>query len=96
MRNVSMPGSHEVLSTRELRNQSGVVLKRVADERAHFAITSHGKPVAALVPVDELADETPWTGRTQVRALLAGVEPDPELATELRELREQSSDDLGV
>jgi prevent-host-death family protein len=70
------------------------VLRRVAEDRAHFAITSHGKPVAALVPVDELPDEAPWTGRAQVRALLAGRESDPDLAAELRELREQSSDDL--
>jgi len=84
----------EVLSTRELRNQSGSVLKRVAEERAHFAITSHGKPVAALVPVDELPAETPWTDRAQVRALLSGLAPDPEFAAEVAALREQSSDDL--
>lgn len=42
----------ETISHRELRNQSGSVLKAVAAGES-YTVTNNGSPVARLVPVDE-------------------------------------------
>ncbi|MEY3407543.1 MAG: hypothetical protein RL038_604 [Actinomycetota bacterium] len=42
----------ESIPQRELRNQSGEILRRVQAGEA-FTITNHGKPVAVLRPFDE-------------------------------------------
>lgn len=60
------------VSHREMRNQSGEILRRV--ERGEtVVVTNHGKPVAVMSPVvrsvlDELAD------RGQVRRAVHGAE----------------------
>ena len=41
---------------RELKAQTSAIVRQVAEERAPYTITHHGKPVAMIVPIDEVAD----------------------------------------
>jgi antitoxin YefM len=43
----------KVVPVRELRSRLSEVLSEVADRRDHVLVTRNGRPVAALVPVDE-------------------------------------------
>lgn len=52
--------AQESLSQRELRNESGRVLREVAGGRS-FVVTNGGVPVARIVPLDEPAPGLPIT-----------------------------------
>ena len=51
-------GPLETLSQRELRNESGRVLRAVSEGRS-FVLTNHGVPVGRLVPMDAPAPRLP-------------------------------------
>jgi prevent-host-death family protein len=76
------------VASRELRNQTRDVLRRVAaGERV--TITVNGRPVAVLAPVE---NRRRWVTRDEfVRRL---VQADPDLASELADLNPDTTDDL--
>jgi prevent-host-death family protein len=84
----------EQLTTRDLRNHSAEALKRVNEEGVHFTVTSHGRSVAALVPLTDASDPVRWTPLADVRERLARSQADPALRDELAGLCEQTTDDL--
>ncbi len=84
----------EQLTTRDLRNRSAEALKRVNEEGVHFTVTSHGRPVAALVPVGDASGPVRWTPLADVRERLARGETDPALRSDLADLGEQTTDDV--
>jgi antitoxin YefM len=43
----------KVVPVREFRTKLSELLSQVADRRDHILVTRNGKPVAALVPIDE-------------------------------------------
>lgn len=43
---------------RELKAQASSIVRQVAEERAPYTITHHGKPIAMIVPIDEIDDTT--------------------------------------
>lgn len=43
----------KVVPVREFRTKLSELLSDVADRRDHVLVTRHGKPAAALVPIDE-------------------------------------------
>jgi antitoxin YefM len=45
----------ETVPVREFRRNLSQLLSDVADRREHVLVTCHGRPAAALVPVDEYA-----------------------------------------
>jgi prevent-host-death family protein len=77
------------VASRELRNQTRDVLRRVAaGERVR--ITVNGRPVAVLAPVE---NRPRWMPRAEfVRRL---VQADPGLTDELAELVPDTTDDVG-
>jgi prevent-host-death family protein len=82
----------EQLTTRDLRNRSAQALRRVQEEGTHFTVTSHGRPIAALVPIPDAPAAVRWTPIAQYRARLHGA--DAGLRDDLTHLREQTTDDL--
>jgi prevent-host-death family protein len=84
----------EHLTTRDLRTRSSDALKRVKEEGAHFTVTSHGRPVAALVPIAGAPDPVRWKSIREVRERLARNAAGAALLGDLAHLREQTTDDL--
>jgi prevent-host-death family protein len=63
----------KTISQRELRNDSGAVLRQV-EQGATFRVTNRGTPVATLGPVDVTpADELTLREGTQVMAFPPGL-----------------------
>lgn len=63
----------KTISQRELRNDSGAVLRQV-EQGATFRVTNRGTPVATFGPVDvTAADELTLREGTQVMAFLPGT-----------------------
>ena len=85
---------------REFRSRLSELLSEVADRRGHVLVTRHGRPAAALIPIDEYEalEETaeilsdPQTV-TAIEAGLAEISRDEtvELAELRRELAERRS-----
>jgi prevent-host-death family protein len=84
----------EQLTTRDLRNKSAEALRRVNEEGTHFTVTSHGRPVAALVPITGAPDPVRWRSIGEVRERLGRNVADAALLGDLEHLREQTTDDL--
>jgi prevent-host-death family protein len=82
----------EQLTTRDLRNRSAQALRRVQEEGTHFTVTSHGRPVAALVPVPDAPATVRWTPIAEYRARLHAA--DVGLRDDLAQLRGQTTDEL--
>lgn len=82
---------HEVAS-RELRNNTADLLRRVADGE-EIVIATRGKPVAALVPLTE--DRRRWLPRAELARRLAAAQADPGLRADLARLAGETTDDLG-
>ena len=78
------------VASRELRNNTRGVLDRVAAGE-EVVITVDGRPVAALVPVDER--KRSWTRAQFVRDVLEGP-ADRALYDELRALLPDTTDDV--
>lgn len=79
------------VASRDLRNHTSSVLERV-QRGERVQITSHGKPVAELVPVE--SRKAPTISRNRLAAHLASLSPDPDLASLLDDLTADTTDDL--
>lgn len=78
------------VASRDLRNHTSEVLRRVADGGA-VTVTVHGRAVAVLSSIDD--SRPTFVSREQ---FLAGFHrADPGLADDLRELAGETTDDLG-
>jgi len=82
---------HEVAS-RELRNNTAALLRRV-DDGERIVVTARGKPVAALVPLP--AERRRWLPRAELVRRLAGAQADPGLRDDLARLAGETTDELG-
>jgi prevent-host-death family protein len=71
------------VASRELRNDTAGVLRRVAAGEA-LEITVNGEPVATLGPV--ALSRSPWTPKAALLARLLGGQADPALAADLDQL----------
>jgi prevent-host-death family protein len=81
------------VATRELRNDTAGVLRRVESGET-VVITVRGKPVADLVP--HRIEEAPrWIGPAEVMEIRAIADGDPTWGADLAKLREETTDDLG-
>jgi prevent-host-death family protein len=79
------------IASRELRNNTADVLRRVQSGE-EIVITTRGKPVASLVPV-----ETPrrrWLPRAELVRRLAVAQADAGLRSDLAVLAGDTTDDL--
>lgn len=82
----------EEIASRELRNDTAGVLRRVqAGERV--TVTVNGRPVADLVPVQRA--RRAWLGRDELVSRLRRVQADPGLRDDLARLAGDTTDDLG-
>lgn len=79
------------VATRELRNDTAGVLRRV-EAGETVVITVRGKPVADLVP--HRHDER-WMPRDELLELLKTHSADPGLRDDLRRIAGETTDDLG-
>ena len=80
------------VATRELRNDTAGLLRRVAAGE-DVVITVRGEPVARLVAAG--SSRRRWVPRTELAARLAMVQADPGLRRDLRRSAGDSTDDLG-
>ena len=71
------------VASRELRNDTAGVLRRVAAGEA-LEITVNGEPVATLGPLRE--DPSPWTPKAALLARLLAEQADPALSVDLAAL----------
>ncbi|HEX7291031.1 MAG TPA: type II toxin-antitoxin system prevent-host-death family antitoxin [Conexibacter sp.] len=82
---------HEI-ATRELRNHTADVLRRV-EHGDELVITTRGKPVAALVPLTE--QRRRWLSGAELARRLVTAQADPDLRVDLARLAGETTDDLG-
>jgi prevent-host-death family protein len=80
------------VAARELRNRTADLLRRVG-RGERVTITSRGRPVASLVPVE--TGRRRWIGRDELAARLATTQADPGLREDLARLAGDTTDDLG-
>jgi prevent-host-death family protein len=80
------------VATRELRNDTAGVLRRV-EAGEPVVITVRGKPVADLVP--HRPDEPRWMPREELVELLETHSADPGLRDDLERIAGDTTDDLG-
>lgn len=80
------------VATRELRNDTAGVLRRV-EAGETVVITVRGKPVADLIP--HLRDEQRWMPRDELIELLKTHSADPGLRDDLKRIAGETTDDLG-
>jgi prevent-host-death family protein len=80
------------VATRELRNDTAGVLRRV-EAGESVVITVRGRPVADLVP--HRRDSPGWLGPDEVAAIAAASAADPGLRSDLERLAGDTTDDLG-
>lgn len=78
------------VASRELRNDTRGVLRRVADGE-EVVITVSGQPVARLTGVRA---RPRWVRRDDFVTRFGGVQADPELARELAELLPDTTEDI--
>lgn len=84
--------SGEVVASRELRNDTAGLLRRVeAGER--LTITVNGRAVAELVPLQRARRS--WIRRDDLVARLRRAQADPGLRADLERLAGETTDDLG-
>ena len=79
------------VASRELRNGTGGLLKRV-QAGEHVVITVRGEPVAELVPFRQRRRH--WLSREELVRRLPLMQADPGLREDLRRLAEDETDDL--
>jgi len=80
------------VATRELRNDTAGVLRRV-EAGETVVITVRGKPVADLVPHD--GGEPRWLTPSEILAIREVAEGDPTFRADLDRLTSGTTDDLG-
>ena len=81
-----------MVPSRELRNDTAGVLRRVA-AGDRVTITVNGRPVAALVPVQR--SRRSWIRRDDLVARLQTAQADSGLRADLERLAGETTDDLG-
>ncbi|QSB14990.1 type II toxin-antitoxin system Phd/YefM family antitoxin [Natronosporangium hydrolyticum] len=81
-----------VVASRELRNDTAGVLRRVAAGE-EVIVTVSGEPVAKLSPLAPARRR--WLPRAEVASRLRGAQADPGLRDDLAELAGDTTDDLG-
>lgn len=79
------------VATRELRNDTAGVLRRV-QAGEEIVITVNGRPAAMLVPLPAAARR--WLPRAELSRRLALAQADPGLRDDLAELAGETTDDL--
>jgi prevent-host-death family protein len=42
------------IGIRELKTHASEILRKVKEKRARYIVTHHGRPVAAIIPIDEV------------------------------------------
>jgi prevent-host-death family protein len=80
------------VASRDLRNDTAGVLKRVQDGE-DVVITVNGRPVARLVPVQPARRR--WLPKAELVHRLAQAQADPGLRADLAILAGDTTDDLG-
>ena len=80
----------ERIAQRDLRNDVGAILRRVADGES-FTVTVRGVPVAELVP---LRGPRRFVPRQRIAEVLSGIPADRELLEELRQMDVDGTDDV--
>ena len=80
------------VASRELRNDTAGVLRKV-EAGETVVITRRGKPVANLVP--HQAEEQRWLSPKEVVEIRGLAGADPGWGDFLKELRSETTDDLG-
>jgi len=80
-----------MIATRELRNDTAGVLRRV-EAGEEVIITVNGKPVAQLTPI--VAGERQWLPHRVLASRLRVLQADPGLRDDLRRLAGETTDDL--
>lgn len=52
------------IGVRDLKARASAILRTVRERRRRYLVTSHGRPIAALIPLDEVEaiepDEAAW------------------------------------
>jgi prevent-host-death family protein len=81
------------VATRELRNDTAGVLRRV-EAGETVVITVRGKAVADLVP-HRLEDAPRWLSPADVLEIRAIADGDPTWGADLAKLRDETTEDLG-
>lgn len=72
----------KTVPVRQLRNELARLLDEVADRREHVVVTRHGRPAAALVPIDE------YEALEETAEILSDAETVASIETGLAELDE--------
>ena len=80
------------IATRELRNDTAGVLRRV-QAGEEVVITVRGEPVAKIVPLVEGPER--GMSRRELMAMLPSSQADPGLRSDLERLAGDTTDDLG-
>jgi prevent-host-death family protein len=80
------------LASRDLRNYTGDVLRRVTDGE-HITVAHHGRPVAEISPVSPTRPV--FFTRAELAESLQRHQADPALRDELERLAGDTTDDLG-
>lgn len=80
------------VATRELRNDTAGVLRRV-EAGESVVITVRGKPVADLVP--HRPEGPRWVGPEEVMEIVTKYSADPGLKDDLERIAGETTDDLG-
>jgi prevent-host-death family protein len=80
------------IASRELRNDTAGVLRRVRDGE-NVTITVNGRPVAVLTPVRPARRR--WLSKAEFLSRLPRAQADPGLRTDLAALAGDTTDDLG-
>ncbi len=80
------------VASRELRNDTRGLLRRV-EAGEHVVITVDGRPVAVLAPV---SGRPRWLSKSEFVRRLADKQADAGLASELREMTPDMTDDVSM
>jgi prevent-host-death family protein len=80
------------IASRELRNDTAGVLRRV-EAGGSLTVTSHGRPVAQLVPLPR--SRRSGTSRAELVEAVREAQADPGLRDDLRRPAGDTTDDLG-
>ncbi|MCW2954441.1 MAG: hypothetical protein JWQ48_3611 [Conexibacter sp.] len=80
------------VAARELRNKTAALLRQV-EAGEHVVITTRGRPVASLVPLETRSRR--WLSRAELIRRLAATQADPGLRDDLARLAGDTTDDLG-
>lgn len=81
------------VASRELRNKTAEVLRRVSAGE-QIVVTTRGKPVASLVPFE--SPRRRWLPRSELVRRLGLVQADAGLRADLDRLAGETTDDLGA